>query len=516
MNTPVKIALGGLLIAAVGAGSYWLGTRNSTASTATAGADSSQRKVLYYRNPMGLPDTSPVPKKDSMGMDYVAVYAGDETASSSVVGIGSDKVQQLGVRSEAAALRQLDRMLRVTGRVEIDERRTYTIAPKFEGWVERLHVNTTGQAVRKGQALFEVYSPELVSAQREQALATQGLAALKDADDEAKQGMQQLADASTARLKNWDIADARLSGNRITFNAPVSGIVLEKKAVQGMRFMPGEMLYQIADLSSVWVMGEVTEQDIGRIRLGDRALIVVDAYPERDFAGKVDFIYPTLNSATRTVQVRIEVSNPKGLLKPAMFANAQIAAVKRDTVLTVPTSAVIDSGTRQVVLVRLAEGRFEPRAVTLGSRSDDYVEVLAGVAEGEQVVTSANFLIDAESNLKAALGGMGDAPVEASLLGNSNRQQVGSYKSASVAHQAQGVLEAINDDGTVSITHEPIKSLGWPGMTMDFALANPALVADIRPGSAIQFEIVERGEGEWVITQLNAAQKESSHAEHRH
>jgi len=292
--------------------------------------------------------------------------------------------------------------------------------------------------------------------------------------------------------------------------------VLEKKAVQGMRFMPGEMLYQIADLSSLWVIAEVTEQDIGQVQLGDRVRIAVVAYPERDFAGKVDFIYPTLNSATRTVQVRMEVSNPKGLLKPAMFANAQIVAGKRDTVLTVPASAVIDSGTRQVVLVRLAEGRFEPRAVTLGSRSDDFVEVLAGVAEGEQVVTSANFLIDAESNLKAALGGMGDAPVGASLLGNSNRQQVGSYKTASVAHQAQGVLESINDDGTVSITHEPIKSLGWPGMTMDFALANPALVADIRPGSAIQFEIVERGEGEWVITQLNAAQKESSHAEHRH
>jgi Cu(I)/Ag(I) efflux system membrane fusion protein len=214
-------------------------------------------------------------------------------------------------------------------------------------------------------------------------------------------------------LKNWDIASAQSdvsTGNEarphVTFRAPVTGIVLEKKAVQGMRFMPGEMLYQIADLSSVWVIAEVPEQDIGHVQLGSRTQVAVDAYPDRTFDGKVDFIYPTLNGATRTVQVRMEIANPKGLLKPAMFANAQIAVGKGGKVLTVPTSAVIDGGTRQVVLVRLTEGRFEPRTVSLGQRSDDYIEVLNGIAEGEQVVTSANFLIDAESNLKAALGGM--------------------------------------------------------------------------------------------------------------
>jgi len=205
------------------------------------------------------------------------------------------------------------------------------------------------------------------------------------------------------------------------------------------------------------------------------------------------------------VQVRIEIANPKALLKPAMFASAQIAVGKAGKVLTVPGSAVIDSGTRQVILVRLAEGRFEPRTVTLGSRSDNHVEVLSGIAEGEEVVTSANFLLDSESNLKAALGGMTDAPAGAS-----------SYKTASVAHQAQGVLETVNDDGTVSITHAPIPALKWPAMTMDFALANPSLVSNIQPGSTISFEIVERGAGEWVITKLSATQPETSHAEHNH
>ena len=503
MNTLTKQITAALLLLAVAATAYWFGTQQRSEARGTRIEGKAENKILYYRNPMGLADTSPVPKKDAMGMDYVAVYAGEEHATSSI-DISIDKVQKLGVKSEAATLRELNSSLRVTGRIEIDERRSYTIAPKFEGWVERLHVNTTGQLVGKGQALFDVYSPELVSAQREQTLATQGLAAMKDADAEAKQSMQRLAEASATRLKNWDVSDAKLNGNRITYHAKEAGIVLEKKAVQGMRFMPGEVLYQIADLSSVWVVAEVQEQEIGQLQLGSKAQIKVDAYPERTFDGKVDFIYPTLNSATRTVQVRMQVPNPKALLKPAMFANATITVGKGSKVLAVPTSAVIDSGTRQVVLVRLAEGRFEPRTVSLGNRSADYIEVLSGIAEGEQVVTSANFLIDSESNLKAALSGMG----ETSTKPQATQKTVG--------HQAHGILEALNADGTVSITHDPIPALKWPSMTMDFALANPSLVAKVKAGSTIDFEIVERGEGEWVITKLNATAQEASHAEHHH
>ncbi|HLP97380.1 MAG TPA: efflux RND transporter periplasmic adaptor subunit [Sideroxyarcus sp.] len=493
MNTPLKLILGALLLVGVAAAGYWLGQRD-TATGIPQATNSGERKPMYYRNPMGLPDTSPVPKKDAMGMDYVPVYAGEAQASGQIE-ISPDKVQKLGVKSEAATLRELERTIAATGRIEVDERRTHTIAPKFEGWVERLYVNTTGQAVGKGEPLFDVYSPELVSAQREHELAVQGLAALKDADDDAKKSMQRLADASAARLKNWNMGDVQSGGDRphVTFRAPASGIVLEKKAVQGMRFMPGEMLYQIADLSSVWVIAEVPEQDIGQIALGSTAQIKVDAYPERLFEGKVEFIYPTLNPATRTVPVRMAVSNPQALLKPAMFANVQIAMDKGGKVLAVPASAVIDSGTRQVVLVRLAAGRFEPRSVTLGSRGNDYVEVLSGVAEGEQVVTSANFLLDSESNLKAALNGMGGMPA---------KPQQAAAKT--VGHQAQGILEAINPDGTASISHDPIPALKWPAMTMDFALANPALAQGIAPGSKVTFEIVERGAGEWVITKLQA------------
>lgn len=512
MNNAVKLILGILLLSAVAVAGYRLGILETPRAKPATGTAQAERKVLYYRNPMGLPDTSPTPKQDAMGMDYVPVYEGDVAAGgNNVIEISPDKVQKLGVKSEVAALRELNKALRVTGRIEINERHTYTVAPKFEGWVERLYVNTTGQAVTKGQPLFDVYSPELVSAQREHNLAVQGLALLKDADADAKQSMQQLATASAARLKNWDIAgtqsDASASGEshpRVTFYAPVSGIVLEKKAVQGMRFMPGEMLYQIADLSSVWVITAVPEQDIGQVRLGSYVQASIAPYPDRTFDGKVDFIYPTLDSATRTVQIRMEIANRKGMLKPAMFANAQIAVGKAEKVLAVPSSAVIDSGTRQVVLVRLAEGRFEPREVTLGERGDNYAEILTGVAEGEQVVTSANFLIDAESNLKAALGGLGGHAHGGAKPAVEQKAAESKNKAATVSHQAQGVLEAINANGTVSITHEPIPSLKWPGMTMDFTLTNSSLTTGIKVGSAISFELVERTPGEFVITKLQA------------
>jgi Cu(I)/Ag(I) efflux system membrane fusion protein len=336
------------------------------------------------------------------------------------INISVEKVQKLGVKSEAAMLRRLDKTIRAVGRVEVNEARTYTIAPKFEGWVERLYVNTTGQAVSKGQRLFDVYSPELISALREYALAAQGEASLKDAGNDAQNSMNQLAAASLSRLRNWGIGEQQIQQFRnskdqrsVTFYAPVSGAVMDKKAVQGMRFMPGDVLYQIADLSSVWVVAEVAEQDIGLVKVGSVAHVRLDAYQNKIFQGKVSFISPTLNAATRTVQVRVEMSNRQGLLKPAMFANLELTAsdgvAQNGEVLTVPTSAVIDSGTRQVVLVQRAEGRFEPRTVKLGSRSENYVEVREGVVEGEQVVTSANFLIDAESNLKAALNGMDGA-----------------------------------------------------------------------------------------------------------
>ncbi|MBI5657998.1 MAG: efflux RND transporter periplasmic adaptor subunit [Nitrosomonadales bacterium] len=515
------IIIGVLVLLGAGASGYWLGNRKAE----VAAQQEAARKILYYRNPMGLPDTSPVPKKDAMGMDYVPVYEGGEepgsaaspfaaSAGSGQVKISVEKVQKLGVKTEHAEKRALDKTIRVAGRVEVNERNIHNIAPKFEGWIEKLHVKTTGEPVKKGQALFDAYSPELVSAQREYAIAMQGVAALKDADGETRKSMQTLAEASLQRLKNWDIseqqvkelAESETARRSLTFHAfhtPVNGIVLEKKALEGMRFMPGEMLYQIADLSQVWVMADVFEQDIALVRTGAKARVKINAYPDKEFEGTITYLYPILKPETRTATVRLEIANPQGLLKPAMFAQVEIPVTGKGKVLTVPISAVIDSGTRQIVLVQLAPGRFDPRVVKLGDRSENHVEVLEGIAEGEQVVISANFLIDAESNLKAALSGL-DSHVGSIPATDQKQRDTPKYPATAVGHQVQGTLNAINADGTANITHGPVEALNWPGMTMDFALANSSLADNTGIGSAIEFEIVERKPGEWVIIRLQA------------
>ncbi|MEN6585771.1 MAG: efflux RND transporter periplasmic adaptor subunit [Sulfuricella sp.] len=423
MNKTMALALAAAVVAALGAG-YWLGGQRAgqvvatTAQTPSAAKPATrERKILFYRNPMGLPDTSPVPKKDQMGMDYIPIYEGEEgnePEQARQVKISSEKIQQLGVRSEPVALRSLSRSVHAVGRIEIDERLSHTVAPKFEGWIDKLYVNTTGQEVRRGQPLMAVYSPDLVSAQNEYFIARQGETSLRHATPEAQESMKQLAEASLARLNNWDISAGQLqdlskSNNArrtLTVRAPVSGIVIEKKAVQGMRFMPGDVLYQIADLSSVWIVADVFEQDLTLVRPGENARATLNAYPGKAFSARVSYVYPTLNPQTRTVPVRLELANPEGLLKPGMYADVELSTPAGGKVLTVPTSAVIYSGKSQTVLVELAQGRFEPRPVKLGMRGGDYVEVLEGLTEGEKVVVSANFLIDSESNLKAAFSGM--------------------------------------------------------------------------------------------------------------
>jgi Cu(I)/Ag(I) efflux system membrane fusion protein len=372
-------------------------------------------KILYYRNPMVPSDTSPVPKKDPMGMDYVPVYAGEEQQGNQV-SISPEKVQKLGVKTEAASIKSLTRTIRAVGTVQVDERRLYTVAPRFEGWIQQLYVNATGQAVKRGEPLMDVYSPELVSAQQEYLIALEGIHSLQESGPVVLGGMQQLTEAALQRLRNWEVPEDELQRLRredkarqlLTLRAPVTGVVLEKTAVQGMRFMPGEALYRIADLSSVWLLADVFEQDLGLVHPGQKASITVNAYLGKVFTGKVAFIYPVVNPQTRTAQVRIELPNPKDLFKPAMYARVELAAAHSSApMVIIPNSAVINSGTRQVVLIEKGEGRYEPREVKLGLQDDEYVQVLEGVSAGERVVVSANFLIDAESNLKAALGSFG-------------------------------------------------------------------------------------------------------------
>jgi membrane fusion protein, copper/silver efflux system len=369
-------------------------------------------KILYYRNPMGLPDTSPVPKKDSMGMEYIPVLEGEDADDTGTVKISPRRVQTLGVRTAPVELRKLARTIRAVGTVQADERRLFVINTKFEGWIEKLRVNATGQSVRRGEPLMEIYAPDLVIAEQEYLLAWRSLQGMKAATPDTRDAAKQLADAALSRLRNWDIPDDQVrelqrSGKMtrtLALHSPADGVVLEKMAVEGMRFMPGEPLYRIADLSTVWIIADVFEQDLGALRAGEDAKITVNAYPGGAFDGRVSFIYPTVSQETRTGKVRIVTANGDGRLKTGMYANVALdAALGEGPVLVVPDSAIIDSGNQQIVLVERGEGRFQPRQVQLGAHADGSYEVREGLSADERVVVSANFLIDAESNLKAAL-----------------------------------------------------------------------------------------------------------------
>ena len=422
----IWVALALVGIAAAAGGGYWWGLKQAShpsVETPAAITVPAERKILYYRNPMGLPDTSPVPKQDSMGMDYTPVYA-DEAVSNNQVKISTDKVQKLGVKTEQVLSRKMVNTVRAVGQFQFNEQRLSTVTTKFEGYIEKLYVNTTGQPVKRGQPLMEVYSPELVSAQEEYLIAWNGRQSLSNGTSESLVGVGQLADSALKRLRNWDISDAQLqrlkkdgkATRTLTMYSPANGVVLEKTAVQGMRFMPGELLFKIADLSTVWLLADVFEQDIALVHVGQTVNITVNAYPGKELKGKIDYIYPTVTSETRTAKVRVVLANPDGILKPDMYASIQLMSGHGASVLAAPDSAVIDSGTRQVVLVQLTEGLYEPREVKLGMRSDGYVEVAEGLSEGENVVVRANFLIDAESNLKAALGSFGEHSSHGSSL----------------------------------------------------------------------------------------------------
>lgn len=376
-------------------------------ATAPAAAPASgDHRILYYRNPMGLPDTSPKPKKDAMGMDYLPVYADESTGGDppGTVRISPGRLQTLGVRTEEAVLRRATaRTVRATGTLQFDERHLATVTTKVSGWIEHLAVAATGDPVKRGQVLAEIYSPDLVASEEEYLVAAGMGGAIGAASDQRLRALDIPAD-EIARLRRTG-----RSARRVAVLASADGVVIDKPVQEGMRVDAGEALYKTADLSDLWLIAQVQEQDLGSIQPGQRARASFVAFPGRSFEGKVEFIYPSLSAETRTAQVRIVLPNPDGMLRAAMYANVQIDdSAGGEPVLSVPNSAVLDSGTRQAVLVASGEGRFEPRSVRLGIRGDDWVQVLDGIKPGDRVVVGANFLIDAESNLRAALQGFAD------------------------------------------------------------------------------------------------------------
>jgi Cu(I)/Ag(I) efflux system membrane fusion protein len=362
-------------------------------------------RIRFYRNPMGLPDTSPTPKKDSMGMDYLPVYEGDQDDDSSVK-VSAGKLQMAGVQTELAERRTLNTMVRAPGTVQEDERRQSVVSLRFEGFIDSVENVTTGSHVHKGQRLMRIYGPNLSSAAAEYLSALNARPNAGISNEALKGARRRLENLDAPERFIADIERTREIPAYVSWPAPQDGEIVERTAVNGMRAAPGDVLFRIADHDVVWVLVDVAERDLSLIEVGQKASVRLRAYPDRVFNGKIALIYPHLMAETRTARIRIELPNPDDVLRPDMYADVEIATGTEAPVVTVSSSAVIDSGERQVVLLAKGDGRFEPRAVKLGRRGGGRVEIKEGLAEGDKVVVSANFLIDAESNLKAALNGL--------------------------------------------------------------------------------------------------------------
>jgi Cu(I)/Ag(I) efflux system membrane fusion protein len=365
-----------------------------------------ERKILYYRNPMGLPDTSPLPKKDSMGMNYVPVYESDEPDDGNVVKVSLDRVQRTGLRSEPVQMRTLVQSVHAVGTVKYDERRQIVVAMRTEGYVEDLFVNATGQSVKAGEPLFRVYSRDIQMAQIDLLDASQNQR--RTSSESALSSMN----GAAQRLRNFGVPESRIEEVRskgqnprtLDWPAPITGTVIDKRIINGQRVQAGDELYRIIDLSQVWIIADVAEADLAAVKPGTQATVTFRTYPSEPVEGAVTFIYPDVRAETRTARVRIELPNPGERLKAEMYADVVFqTGADAAPVVAVPNGAILDSGTQQIVLVARSEGRFEPRSVKLGRRGQDYREVLDGLRAGEEVVTTATFLIDAESNLQTAL-----------------------------------------------------------------------------------------------------------------
>lgn len=390
----------------------------SAAGGSPSGGGSGGRKILFYRNPMNPTVTSPVPAKDEMGMDYVPVYeeqASQAFSSGTVVRIDPSVQQNMNVVVEPVQRRDLSRTIRTVGYLDYDQQRMVSVTTKYQGYVEQVYANYIGQPVHKGDTLFEIYSPELVQTEEELLSTLDYAQRMAGSSADAAARARDLVDAVRRRLTLWDVSAAQieeLERTRTVFRtlkviAQADGVVMKRMAgLEGMAIRPGMELMHIADLSSLWLKVEVFENQLSWIDEGRQATISLTYLPGQEFRGRVAFIEPSISPKTRSISLTLEVPNPNGTLRAGMYATVIFEPVVANDAVAVPSLAVIRSGTRNVVVVALGEGRFQPREVELGAEGDGWVQVLDGLAGDEQIVTSSQFLIDSESSLQASFSRM--------------------------------------------------------------------------------------------------------------
>ncbi len=410
-----------LMIGAVGG--FWLGRMQSPTLAQGVGATSDEGRILFYRNPMNPEVTSPVPAQDEMGMDYLPVYAdGSRSSVPGAVEIDPAVVQSMGVRLAPVQRIALSRKVRAVGRVVYDEQGLVRMHLRSDGWVERLVVNETGQRVERGQPLLTLYSPQIVSAEQEFRLA---LASEADLGNNAPEAIiaqaHALSRSSAERLRLLGVPELEIRRLRnggevrrqITLTAPSTGVVQYVGAREGQFVSAQTELYRFADLSTVWVIADLYEDEVPWIQAGDVAQLQFRSLPGQVLRAEVAYVYPYLDGKTRTQKVRLQIPNPEGRLKPDMYADVSFQASHPSEAAAIPESAVVLSGTRALVFIASGPGRFEPREVKTGVSADGQVQILDGLDGDEQVVVSGQFLIDSESKLREAVAKMTDAPMPA-------------------------------------------------------------------------------------------------------
>ena len=461
-----------------------------SSNTGTTGAGA----VKYYKSTMIPGEISHQPGKDSMGMEMVAVYE-DEAAMDATISIDPITIQNMALRTVEIARGPLQRTIRTVGIVEHTESGMADVTTKFKGWVENLYVDATGQHVHRGDPLFEIYSPELYSAQTEYLLALQSSSGTSG---------EALRESARNKLKFWDISEAQIAeleqtkipSKTLRIGAPIDGYVMEKMVVAGQMVEAGMRLYRLANHDTVWVQAQIYENDLAYLRLGQDAEVTIAAWPDIRFRGRVTFIASTMDEKTRSIMVRMEFHNPGHLLRPGMYATAQIAAPVSPSVVLVPDMAVLRSGAKNTVFVALDGGKFEPRTVVLGRVADgDYYEVISGLSAGERVVSSGQFLLDSESQLREAIQKMLKpgtihashdipSPHQSATLSPSDGERAGARGATNNPSTAQKLIYICPMPEHVAIEHSQPGKCSLCDMTL--VPVSPELLAKIQPGGKLE------------------------------
>jgi Cu(I)/Ag(I) efflux system membrane fusion protein len=452
-------------------------------------AASEEKKPLYWVAPMDANYTRDKPGKSPMGMDLIAVY--DDGGKGPDEGVGTirispDVVNNLGVRTSTASYKSLHTEINTVGYVTYDEDNLVHIHPRVQGWIEKLHVKAIGDPVKKGQSLYEIYSPELVNAQEEFLLALDRNNKRLISAAQNRLTALQLPKTAIAELKK-----TKKVQQRITFYAPQNGVVENLKIREGFFVKPGSTLMSIGDLSEVWVEGAVFERQAGQVKTGTPVTMTLDYLPGKIWKGQVDYIYPTLDAKTRTVKIRLRFKNENGDFKPNMFAQLAIHTTGEESALLIPKEALIRTGTQDRVVLALGEGSFKSVAVKVGRFDSESVEILEGLSDGEKVVSSAQFLLDSESSKSSDFKRM-----------NHDNSENNDAAPSSVWVSAQ-IQSLMAEHKMLTLTHEPIPEWDWPEMTMDFIATDSVDFSQLNEGLSLHVEVTKTSSGDYQISNIH-------------